>query len=110
VRQVLINLVDNAVRHGPGGQEIVVGTARANGTLQLVVEDAGPGIPADRREAVWRPFVRDSAGAGSAGSGIGLAVVRQLAELHGGTARIEEATGGGTRVVIELAVHDPGEG
>jgi signal transduction histidine kinase len=110
VRQILINLVDNAVRHGPAGQEIVIGADRVNGVVRLTVDDTGPGIPPERRAEVWRPFVRLSNGSGSAGSGIGLAVVRQLAELHGGGARIEEAPGGGTRFVIELAVGDRGEG
>jgi signal transduction histidine kinase len=110
VRQVLINLVDNAVRHGPAAQEVVIAAVRDDGRLRLTVDDAGPGIPAHQREQVWRPFVRLAAGAGSAGSGIGLAVVKQLAELHGGRAWIEDAPIGGTRFVIELAVGDRPEG
>lgn len=110
VRQILINLVDNAVRHGPAGQEITVGADRVNGVVRLSVEDAGPGIPRERRDEAWRPFVRLNNGAGSAGSGIGLAVVHQLALLHGGSARIEDAPGGGARFVIELAVSDRAEG
>ena len=108
VRQVLINLVDNAVRHGPEGQTLTVAALRANGGIELAVSDEGPGIPAADRERIWAPFVRGAPGAGSAGSGIGLAVVRQLATLHGGTARVEALPGGGARFRVTLAVDGTG--
>jgi len=66
------------------------------------VEDAGPGIAEEDRERVWQPFVRLDPAPGVAGSGIGLAVVRELAGAHGGVSRIEARPGGGTRVVVEL--------
>ena len=103
VRQVLINLVDNALRHGPDGQTLTVSALRAGGAVVLSVEDQGPGIPDADHDRVWRPFVRLSPGAGSAGSGIGLAVVRQLIRLHGGTAVIERAPGGGARITVTFA-------
>lgn len=107
VRQMLLNLLDNAVKYGPAGQQIRIGGARENGAARLWVDDGGPGIPRADRERVWVRFWRlerdrDSA---VAGSGIGLAVVRELAALHHGRAFIDDATptaGAGTRVVIEL--------
>jgi signal transduction histidine kinase len=107
VRQMLLNLLDNAVKYGPAGQEVRIGASRENGAARLWVDDGGPGIPRADRERVWVRFWRlerdrDSA---VAGSGIGLAVVRELASLHHGRAWIDEAdpaTGAGTRVVIEL--------
>ncbi|HET9387553.1 MAG TPA: HAMP domain-containing sensor histidine kinase [Gemmatimonadales bacterium] len=107
VRQMLLNLLDNAVKYGPAGQEVRIGASRENGAARLWVDDGGPGIPRADRERVWVRFWRlerdrDSA---VAGSGIGLAVVRELASLHHGRAFIEDTapTGGaGTRVVIEL--------
>jgi signal transduction histidine kinase len=107
VRQMLLNLLDNAVKYGPAGQEVRIGAARDNGVARLWVEDGGPGIPRADRERVWVRFWRlerdrDSA---VAGSGIGLAVVRELASLHHGRAWIDErdpAATPGTRVVIEL--------
>jgi signal transduction histidine kinase len=109
VRQMLLNLLDNAVKYGPAGQEVRIGASRENGAARLWVEDGGPGIPRADRERVWVRFWRlerdrDSA---VAGSGIGLAVVRELATLHHGRAFIDDtppATAGrpGTRVVIEL--------
>src|SRR5919202_526424 len=110
LRQVLLNLLDNAVKYGPRGQTVTVGTAavRENGSgpcVRLWVEDQGPGIPAAERDRVWEPYVRldrDVEGA-TRGSGIGLAVVRELVSLHGGRTWLEDIEpGGGARVVVEL--------
>jgi two-component system phosphate regulon sensor histidine kinase PhoR len=110
LRQVLLNLLDNAVKYGPRGQTVTVGVASTeeNGRgprVQVWVEDQGPGIPAGDRDRVWEPYVRldrDVEGA-TGGSGIGLAVVRELIALHGGRTWLEESrAGGGTRVVVEL--------
>jgi signal transduction histidine kinase len=107
VRQMLLNLLDNAVKYGPAGQEIRIAAMRDNGKARLWVDDGGPGIPRQDRERVWERFWRLERDRGSAvaGSGIGLAVVRELASLHHGRAWIDEpAAGVGTRVVIELPV------
>jgi signal transduction histidine kinase len=105
VRQMLLNLLDNAVKYGPAGQEIRIGATRENGTARLWVDDGGPGIPRADRERVWDRFWRLERDRGSAvaGSGIGLAVVRELAVLHHGKTWIDDTSGQvGTRVVIEL--------
>ena len=109
VRQVLLNLMDNAVKYGPAGQTIQVGLAAADGTARITVQDQGPGIPPRERERIFAPFVRLKRDADSAvaGSGIGLAVVAQLAALHGGRALVEEAAGGGGRFVVELPADEP---
>jgi signal transduction histidine kinase len=118
LRQILLNLLDNAVKYGPRGQTVTVGMAATheNGSgprVRLWVEDQGPGIPAADRERVWEPYVRldrDAEGA-TGGSGIGLAVVRELVGLHGGRTWLEEARSGtGTRVVIELPAIASGDG
>jgi signal transduction histidine kinase len=110
LRQILLNLLDNAVKYGPRGQTVTVGMAASpeNGSgprVRLWVEDQGPGIPPADRDRVWEPYVRldrDVEGA-TGGSGIGLAVVRELVTLHGGRTWLEDARSGtGTRVVIEL--------
>jgi signal transduction histidine kinase len=95
------------VKYGPAGQQVRVGATRdGGGTARLWVDDGGPGIPRPDRERVWERFWRLERDRGSAvaGSGIGLAVVRELASLHHGRAWIEdvESDGVGTRVVIEL--------
>src|SRR6266571_4890477 len=109
VRQMLLNLLDNAVKYGPAGQEVRIGATRENGVAKLWVDDGGPGIPRADRERVWDRFWRLERDRESAvaGSGIGLAVVRELATLHHGRAWIDDegpAAGTGTRVVIELPV------
>ncbi|HTE44676.1 MAG TPA: HAMP domain-containing sensor histidine kinase, partial [Gemmatimonadaceae bacterium] len=109
LRQMLLNLLDNAVKYGPQGQTITVGSEIAGDRARIWVEDEGPGIPHDDRHRVWEPYVRLNRETESAtgGSGIGLAVVRELVTLHGGRTRVEGAPGGGARVVIELPLTQP---
>ncbi len=91
LRQILLNLVDNAVKYGPAGQtvRVTLGNGFVGGDrVQLSVEDQGPGIPADEVEQIWAPYYRlpkDAEGS-VGGSGIGLSVVRDLAERMGGRA------------------------
>jgi signal transduction histidine kinase len=109
LRQMLLNLLDNAVRHGGRDRgEVMVELGTAGDRVYLAVDDAGPGIPAAERERIWEPFYRGAAPArvGSTGTGIGLAVVRDLVERHGGEVRVEESRRGGARFVVEL----PGAG
>jgi signal transduction histidine kinase len=103
-RQVLLNLLDNALKYGPRGQEIEVTLEVREGMVLLTVEDEGPGIPPQDRERVFERFQRlerDRASA-VAGTGIGLAVVRELVSLHGGCCRVETGLRGGARVVVQL--------
>ena len=105
LRQILLNLLDNAVKYGPRGQRVRVGAERHNGSIRIVVEDQGPGIPAADRDRVWEGYYRlqRETRSGVAGSGIGLAVVRSLATDMQGRSWIEDADQGGARFVIELA-------
>jgi signal transduction histidine kinase len=104
LRQVLVNLLDNAVKYGPVGQRIAVGLAQENGWLRILVEDEGPGVPRDDRERIFERFVRleRDRQTHTGGTGIGLSVARDLVLLHGGVLRAESAAGGGARFVIEL--------
>jgi len=105
LRQMLLNLLDNAVKYGPDGQTVTVGIDPAAGArAHLWIQDQGPGIPAAERERIWEQFWRLERDRGSAvaGTGIGLSVVRELATLHGGRVWVEVAPGGGARFVIEL--------
>jgi len=108
---MLLNLLDNAVKYGPPGQVVTVGLAASDQRARLWVDDQGPGIPAADRERVWDRFWRLERDRGSAvaGTGIGLAVVRELVALHGGRAWAEDgqsatlpAGARGVRFVIEL--------
>ena len=110
MRQVLLNLLDNAVRYGPEGQTVTVTAESHNGMWRLTVEDQGKGIPATERERIFEPYYRMNRDARSekGGSGIGLAVVRGLVEKHGGKVTAgEPALGSGARFSIELPVAGP---
>jgi signal transduction histidine kinase len=101
VERVIENLLVNARRHTPAGTAVHIRVhARSNGVV-LVVEDEGTGIPDDLKDALFEPF-RQGAGAGGRGVGIGLSLVRKFAELHGGTAHVEDGEHGGARFVITL--------
>jgi signal transduction histidine kinase len=104
LRQMLLNLLDNAVKYGPSGQTVTLGLTASDGRARISVDDQGPGIPAPDRERVWEQFWRLERDRGSAvaGTGIGLSVVRELVALHGGRAWVEDAPGAGARFVIEL--------
>ena len=108
-RQILLNLLDNAVRYGPPGQVVTI-RLRADPEYQwLEVEDQGQGIPVAMRRHVWKRFWRGGLPQHSAvsGMGLGLAIVRDLIELHGGTAAIESGAGGGARFVIGFPAAPP---
>jgi signal transduction histidine kinase len=109
LRQMILNLLDNAVKYGPPGQVITVGSEISGDRVRVWVQDQGPGIPHEQRQHVWEPYVRLNREAESAtgGSGIGLSVVRELVTLHGGRTRAETAPGGGARVVFELPLSQP---
>jgi signal transduction histidine kinase len=108
IRQVLLNLLDNAVKYGPPGQHIELVADRAGGTIVLAVADEGPGIAEGDREEVWKPYRRLPRDLESAvaGSGIGLAVVRELVARQGGTTYVEDAASGGARFVVTLPADD----
>jgi signal transduction histidine kinase len=101
VERVIENLLVNARRHTPAGTAVHIRVhGRSNGVV-LIVEDEGPGIPDDLKDALFEPF-RQGAASGGRGVGIGLSLVRKFAELHGGTAHVEDGEHGGARFVITL--------
>jgi signal transduction histidine kinase len=122
IRQILLNLLDNAVKYGAPEQTVVVGLALVGATgreprqasgaapsaatavARIWVDDGGPGVAPSDRDRIWERFWRlpDEAQSAVAGTGIGLAVVRELVALHGGRAWVEDAPGGGARFVVEI--------
>jgi len=105
-RQVLLNLLDNAVKYGPMRQEIDVASRRIAGYLQITVDDEGPGIPPGERERIWERFHRldREHEPAQAGTGIGLAVVRELVQLHVVRTRVEAGARGVSRFVVVLCL------
>jgi PAS domain S-box-containing protein len=100
LRQVLLNLVTNAVKYTSSGGRVWVDTTVTGRDVRIAVHDTGVGIPAESLEAVFEPFAQLSAG--SAGSGLGLAIARRLSELHGGTVDVSSTPGVGSTFVVSL--------
>jgi signal transduction histidine kinase len=108
IRQVMLNLLDNAVKYGRHGQVITVRLSVDAGVVRVEVEDQGDGIAPEDRKRIWKRFWRSESArrGGVSGTGVGLAIVSDLARLHGGTATAENSPDGGARIVISLPRRD----
>ena len=106
LRQLVLNLLDNAVKFGPAGQHVRLSVSRSNGSARLTVSDQGPGVPERERERIWEPYYRgtDEAARAVGGSGIGLSLVREIAGSFGGTATVAPAPGGGAEFSVTIPV------
>lgn len=100
LRQVFLNVLDNAAKHGGEGKRIEASMKCEQGNVVVRIRDYGPGIPEDELGLVKKKFYKGSSKA--RGTGIGLAVCEEIMELHGGTLTLENAPGGGTLVTISL--------
>ena len=100
LRQVFLNLLDNAAKHGGAGKRIEASIAYEGGQVVVRIRDYGPGIPGDELPLVKKKFYKGSSSV--RGTGIGLAVCDEIVEMHGGTLTLENAEGGGTLVTICL--------
>ena len=102
MRQVLLNILDNAAKHGGEGKRIDASICREGESVLIRIRDYGPGIPDDELPLVKKKFYKGSSKA--RGSGIGLAVCDEIVEMHSGTLTLENAQGGGTLVTISLPI------
>src|SRR6185503_15374868 len=113
--QALINLIDNALKHSSPGQTVTVGVecptpkatapaGRAPTTLNLFVQDYGAGIPREEHERIFERFYRRGSELRreTQGIGIGLTIVKHVAEAHGGRVMVESAVGKGSKFTIEI--------
>ena len=116
MRQIVINLTENALKFGPEGQTVTVTLdlvrssmpGNLDGVLHLTVDDEGPGVPPADRDRIWQPFVRlAEVGSAPAGTGLGLSVVRQLVAELGGRWSVSDAPRGGARFHVELPLAAP---
>ena len=97
VLQIVDNLLSNAFRATPDGGRIEISLAQENGTVQVAVEDTGPGIPEEQRERLFRPFV-----SGGGGTGLGLTIASELSSALGGRIELRSQLGSGSRFELVL--------
>jgi signal transduction histidine kinase len=104
LKQLLYNLLSNALKFTPEGGEVRVEASRRGNAVELRVTDTGVGIPADQHDKIFESFyqVDSTLSKNAQGTGLGLAVVRQIAELHGGTIRVESESGEGSTFILTL--------
>lgn len=110
-RQVVLNLLDNAVKYGPREQKVQLRLRCYKDVTELSIADQGPGIPAEARDRIWNAFERlnDERTGQRDGLGLGLSVVRDIVERHNGWIRIAEGIGGGAVFVIGVPSADPAD-
>jgi len=103
IKRCITNLVSNALRHGTHAE---IRAVRGKTSVEITVDDDGPGIPPERHEDVFRPFVRldESRNVDTGGSGLGLTIARDIARSHGGDVSLGTSPLGGLRVVVRLPV------
>ncbi len=102
LKQVLVNLIDNAIKYTPENGKVRVGVGASGGKAQIKVEDTGIGIDPVHHARVFDRFYRISTDRGEVGAGLGLAIVRSICHAHGGTVTLDSGAGKGSCFVVEL--------
>ncbi len=105
VRQVLFNLVSNAISHSPQGSPVAIESRREGEFVAIAVRDRGPGIAADKAEAIFERFMTTGAQGRRGGVGLGLSLVKSFVELHGGSVAVGAVDGPGAEVVVRFPRH-----
>ena len=106
IKQILLGLIRNAINHSPEGGVVTLSASRSKNAVSIAVRDTGKGIPEEEQARIFAPFQRAQGGAGAArrGAGLGLSLVKSIAELHGGSVTLDSAPGKGTTVTVSLPV------
>ena len=105
IRQLLLNLLTNAIKYTIAGDEIELTAAASDGFVTVSVRDHGPGIPADQHGLVFEKFGRvNTGGRSKPGAGLGLFIARSIAEAHGGTLELASEPGAGAAFTARLPV------
>lgn len=110
MNQVVINLLDNAVKYSPAGSGIDIVAGQEGPWMALTVADRGRGIPAAELERVFEKFYRVSDAGGVVGTGLGLSISKGIVETHGGCIQAENRKGGGTRFTLRLPLEEAQRG
>jgi signal transduction histidine kinase len=109
IRQVLFNLLSNAVGFSPGGGTVRFAAERHEGAIVFTVTDQGPGIPSEMKDRIFNWFESHPLGSHHRGAGLGLSIVRSFVELHGGTVKLDSAVGRGTSVICTFPLEQAAE-
>ena len=102
LRQILVNLIGNAVKYTPAGGRVDVGVRAEDGRAILTVADTGAGIPADELPRIWDRLFRGDTSRTERGLGLGLSLVKAVVEAHGGTVEVQSEPGKGTELTVTL--------
>jgi signal transduction histidine kinase len=105
--RVLHSLVDNAVRYTPPGGMVAITAAGSDGSVEVTVDDSGPGLTPAQRAAVFEPFWRGDSSRSSRGSGLGLTLAQRITHALGGEIRVSESPGGGASFAVVLPAGRP---
>jgi two-component system sensor histidine kinase KdpD len=105
--RVLCNLLENAEKYTPAGTPIDISASVVGEHIRVVIDDHGPGLPANREQAIFQMFERGKKESATPGVGLGLAICRAIVEAHGGTIVGQTRAGGGARFIIELPRGEP---
>jgi signal transduction histidine kinase len=100
LRQVLVNLVDNALKYTPPGGRVVVSARQAGTETAVSVQDNGPGIPPEELNRIWERLYRGDKSRSQRGLGLGLSLVKAITEAHGGRVEVESAPGAGAKFTV----------
>jgi signal transduction histidine kinase len=111
LQQVLTNLIDNAVKYSPAGQEVRVRAFREDSRVHVEVIDRGPGVPAEQQRLIFEKFGRATApgSQGMPGTGLGLFIARSIAEAHGGSLDVFSTPAQGATFTLTLPLRSPGD-
>ncbi|RMF02945.1 MAG: sensor histidine kinase, partial [Alphaproteobacteria bacterium] len=105
--QVLYNLLSNAIGFSEAGELITLSCRRTGGDIEISVEDRGCGMPEEYKQAAFNRFESDPRGSRHRGPGLGLSIVKNLVELHGGSVHLDSAPNEGTRVTVRIPADGP---
>jgi two-component system, OmpR family, sensor kinase len=105
LHRLAVNLLANAINHTPEGTNVRASVMSLNNEVVLTVEDDGPGVPSELRDRIFDRFVRGGGDSGKPSFGLGLSIVRAVAQSHGGRVELAETRHDGTRFVVTLPTH-----